>query len=235
MGSGTGPHPEEVPPDVLTGVPLDCVGVDDGACRLLELLEELLELELPDEPELPDEVLPVEELPEEEPLDAFEPPDERECLVDACEPPDDFELPDEACWVEVLVLVEAWVAPGSSTVTTPAATTLAAERAAVVRFSLRRPRSRSATARDTVDSPVRNCRVSIPKSLTHQLVRAVRPRSEVPMILPASMFAGGRDHRDRHARRMPPTGPGGMAKPRAELPSWPDERRCFDRRVPRGA
>lgn len=108
MGSGTGPHPEEVPPDVLTGVPLDCVGVDDGACRLLELLEELLELELPDELELPEEVLPVEELPEEErpadaePLDAFEPPDdfelpdERECRVDACEPPDGL-VPDEAC------------------------------------------------------------------------------------------------------------------------------------------
>lgn len=49
---------------MLTGAPLDCVGVDDGACRLPELLEEPLELLL--------ELL-LEEEPVEEPLELVEP------------------------------------------------------------------------------------------------------------------------------------------------------------------
>jgi hypothetical protein len=53
-----------VPPDVLTGVPLDCVGADVGACRLPELLDELElfdELELPADPwELPDDFVPAD-------------------------------------------------------------------------------------------------------------------------------------------------------------------------------
>jgi hypothetical protein len=44
-----------VPPDVLTGLPLDCCGADDGVWTLLELLE-LLDLSLCEE-------LPLVELP----------------------------------------------------------------------------------------------------------------------------------------------------------------------------
>lgn len=67
----------------------------------------------------------------------------------------------------VLVLAAACVAPGSSSVTTPATARLAAETAAVVLFSSRLPRSRSATARDTEfrdawDEPGRNCGLLMP-------------------------------------------------------------------------
>jgi hypothetical protein len=48
---------------------------------------------------------------------------------------------------EVTVLC---VEPGSTTATAPAASTLAKPTVAVVAFSLRRPRSRSATARETL-------------------------------------------------------------------------------------
>lgn len=48
-------------------------------------------------------------------------------------------------------------------VTTPAAATLAIDTAAVARFSIRRPRSRSATARDLGSGPAGNCLVSILK------------------------------------------------------------------------
>lgn len=40
---------------MLTGVPLDWVGADDGACGALEPLEEPYELELPDDEEPPDD------------------------------------------------------------------------------------------------------------------------------------------------------------------------------------
>lgn len=58
---------------------------------------------------------------------------------------------------------EAWAAPGSMAVTTPAAATLAIDTAAVARFSSRRPRSRSAIAHDRPDDPGGNCLVSILK------------------------------------------------------------------------
>ena len=51
-----------MPPDVLTGLPLDCCGVDDGDWTLLEPLLDLLlfdESELLDEP-VPDEPVLVE-------------------------------------------------------------------------------------------------------------------------------------------------------------------------------
>jgi hypothetical protein len=68
-----------VPPEVLTGVPLDCVGVEAGDCRPPELLEELLELE------------PLLELPLVEPeLDELEP-----VPADAEEPSDDPDLAAE--------------------------------------------------------------------------------------------------------------------------------------------
>jgi hypothetical protein len=67
-----------------------------------------------------------------------------------------LDLPLPAGGLLVLVLAElvlVCVEPGSTAATAPAATTLAKPTVAVAVFSLRLPRSRSATARDTWRSP----------------------------------------------------------------------------------
>lgn len=105
---------------------------------MFELLDEFDEFDEPDEfAELGEfELLPVL-APEpglaEPPLDAPVPDDVPAAL-----------LPDE---LELLVVV--CVEPGSTAATAPAASRLATPTVAVVVFSLRRPRSRSATARET--------------------------------------------------------------------------------------
>ena len=79
------------------------------------------------------------------------------------------------------VLAAAWVAPGSRTVTTPAAASLVTETAAVAEDRRFRPCSRSATARATAARRVRNCGLLMSKSVPCQLVRGIRPASEDPM------------------------------------------------------
>lgn len=95
--------------------------------------------------------------------------------------PEDFELPEEPelvlpdddglCAEPVLwdAPVLACVEPGSRTATTPAVARLAAETAAVVLDSRRRPRSRSATARATADVRLRNSGVLMRNSLRTNL------------------------------------------------------------------
>jgi hypothetical protein len=124
---------------------------------LFELLDEFDEFDEPDEfAELGEfELLPVL-APEpglaEPPLDAPVPDDVPAAL-----------LPDE---LELLVVV--CVEPGSTAATAPAASRLATPTVAVVVFSLRRPRSRSATARETCraapwprGAPLRSSQLSI--------------------------------------------------------------------------
>jgi hypothetical protein len=79
------------------------------------------------------------------------------------EPLPDEPLLDDAGLCDAPVL--ACVAPGSRTATTPAVARLAAETAAVVLDSRRRPRSRSATARATADARLRNSGVLMRNSL----------------------------------------------------------------------
>jgi hypothetical protein len=106
---------------------------------LFELLDEFDEFDEPDEfAELGEfELLPVlapEPELAEPPLDAPVPDDDVPVLL----------LPDE-----LELLVALCVEPGSAAATAPAASRLATPTVAVVVFSLRRPRSRSATARET--------------------------------------------------------------------------------------
>ncbi|MGB6573781.1 MAG: hypothetical protein WBF20_19065 [Trebonia sp.] len=123
-----------------------------GAWRLLELLDEFDELE-PDEF---DELAPLDEFDELAPLDEFEPEPE---LAD----------PVPVLEMEPLECVDALlVEPGSTAATAPAASRLATPTVAVVVFSLRRPRSRSATARETCraapwprGAPLRSSQLSI--------------------------------------------------------------------------
>ena len=100
-----------------------------GAWRLLELLDEFDELE-------PDE---FDELA---PLDEFEPEPELADPVPVLAPVLGVEVEPLEC-VDALL-----VEPGSTAATAPAASRLATPTVAVVVFSLRRPRSRSATARE---------------------------------------------------------------------------------------
>lgn len=67
-------------------------------------------------------------------------------LLDELDEFDEFDEFDEA----LCVLAAACVEPGSATATAPAATTLAKPTVAVVAFRRRLPRSRSATARETL-------------------------------------------------------------------------------------
>ena len=111
---------------------------------MFELLDEFDEFDEPDELDEFDEFAePVEfELlpvlapePElDEPPEAPVPDDDAPVLV----------LPDE-----LELLVALCVEPGSAAATAPAASRLATPTVAVAVFSLRRPRSRSATARET--------------------------------------------------------------------------------------
>lgn len=123
-------------------------------------------LELPDEfDELePDEFdeLALDEFDELAPLDEFEPEPE---LAD----PVPVLAPGLGVEVEPLECVDALlVEPGSTAATAPAASRLATPTVAVVVFSLRRPRSRSATARETCraapwprGAPLRSSQLSI--------------------------------------------------------------------------
>jgi hypothetical protein len=125
---------------------------------LFELLDEFDEFDEPDEfAELGEfELLPVlapEPELAEPPLDAPVPDDDVPVLL----------LPDE-----LELLVALCVEPGSAAATAPAASRLATPTVAVVVFSLRRPRSRSATARETCraapwprGAPLRSSQLSI--------------------------------------------------------------------------
>jgi hypothetical protein len=120
--------------------PLLPSGVLDGDCRVPESLDELLppEDELPEElPVLPELVLPELVLPE-----LVLP----ELLVPEPAVADPVELDDEPVRA---VEAAAWLDPGSTTATAPAASTLAADTVTVAAVSRRRPRSRSATASAT--------------------------------------------------------------------------------------
>jgi hypothetical protein len=121
---------------------------------LFELLDEFDEFDEPDEfGEF--ELLPVlapEPGVAEPPLDAPVPDDVPAALL-----PDELEL-----------LVVLCVEPGSAAATAPAASRLATPTVAVAVFSLRRPRSRSATARETCraapwprGAPLRSSQLSI--------------------------------------------------------------------------
>ena len=135
--------------------PLDCTGAFAGAWRVLELFDEFEEFELSDELEELDEFEDFGELPElEEP--AVLPELEFEAWLP--EPSLDVPLPRDDVPALVLVdelpvLVLMCVEPGRTAATAPAASTLAKPTVAVAVFSLRLPRSRSATARDIWRSP----------------------------------------------------------------------------------
>jgi hypothetical protein len=125
------------PPEVLWPPPPDWTGVYEGACRLPELFEEFEEPEL-EEPEL-DEFDVFDE-------PAFEVPLPDEVLPDDVLPVRDAALElDDELFDEVTVLC---VEPGRTAATTPATATLAKLTVAVAAVSRRRPRSRSATARE---------------------------------------------------------------------------------------
>jgi hypothetical protein len=115
--------------------PLLPCGLLDGDCRLPESLDELLlpEEPLSDElPLLPEPLVPELDVPELE----FDDPVELEL-------DDPVGLDDEPVPV---VVTAAWLDPGKSTATAPAASTLAADTVTVAVVSRRRPRARSATA-----------------------------------------------------------------------------------------
>lgn len=99
------------------------------------------------EPDEFDELEPLEEFDELEPLDELEPPDVLEPEPELADP---VPVLAPVLEVEPLECVDALlVEPGSTAATAPAASRLATPTVAVAVFSLRRPRSRSATARET--------------------------------------------------------------------------------------
>jgi hypothetical protein len=158
---------------------LDCTGALVGAWRVFELFDEFEEFEEPDE---------FEEFEFDE-LDEFDEPEEPELLAglefEPALPALDVALPEDDVPVLVLAfelpeLVLVCVEPGSTAATAPAASTLAKPTVAVAVFSLRLPRSRSATARDTWRSPARvrggpvlSSQLSIGRSVACLLVRVV--------------------------------------------------------------
>ena len=96
------------------------------------------------------------------PLDEFEPEPELADPVPVLAPVLEVEVEPLEC-VDALL-----VEPGSTAATAPAASRLATPTVAVVVFSLRRPRSRSATARETCraapwprGAPLRSSQLSI--------------------------------------------------------------------------
>jgi hypothetical protein len=136
----------------------------DELDELLELLEELEDE--PDEPEEPEELVPDELVPEElvpdEPVPDVVPDELDELLL-----VDDPES-----------LTEAWVAPGRTATSAPAAATLAKDAVTVVAVSRRRPCSRSATARAS-RRPL--SRLSMSTSLPRPAEEPVRARSQNPL------------------------------------------------------
>ena len=108
-----------------------------------------------------DELEP-DEFDELAPLDVFEPEPELADPVPVLAPVPEAEVEPLEC-VDALL-----VEPGSTAATAPAASRLATPTVAVVVFSLRRPRSRSATARETCraapwprGAPLRSSQLSI--------------------------------------------------------------------------
>ena len=108
------------------------------------------------------ELFESEEFDEPDEFDEFDEFEEPELLAELeFEPaPLDVPLPEDDVRVLVLAfelpeLVLVCVEPGSTAATAPAASTLAKPTVAVAVFSLRLPRSRSSTARDTWRSPAR--------------------------------------------------------------------------------
>jgi hypothetical protein len=127
---------------------------------LLELLDEFDELAPLDEFELEPEL--ADPVPVLAPLDEFEPEPELADPVPVLAPGLEVEVEPLEC-VDALL-----VEPGSTAATAPAASRLATPTVAVVVFSLRRPRSRSATARETCraapwprGAPLRSSQLSI--------------------------------------------------------------------------
>jgi hypothetical protein len=124
------------------------------------LLEPFDEFDEFDELEPLDEFDELEPLDELAPLDVFEPEPELADPVPVLAP---------VLEVEPLECVDALlVEPGSTAATAPAASRLATPTVAVAVFSLRRPRSRSATARETCraapwprGTPLRSSQLSI--------------------------------------------------------------------------
>jgi hypothetical protein len=158
--------------------PFDCTGSFAGAWRVFELFDEFEELE---------ELEELDEFEELEDFDEFEEPAllaELEFEPWLADPSLDVPLPRDDVPVLVLVdelpeLVVVCVEPGRTAATAPAASTLAKPTVAVAVFSLRLPRSRSATARDTWRSPSRArgdplwSQLSISRSVACLLVRVV--------------------------------------------------------------
>jgi hypothetical protein len=110
------------------------------------------------------ELFELDEFDELEELDEFDEPEEPELLAELEFEPAlpllDVPLPEDDVPVLVLAdelpeLVLVCVEPGRTAATAPAASTLAKPTVAVAVFSLRLPRSRSSTARDTWRSPAR--------------------------------------------------------------------------------
>jgi hypothetical protein len=109
-----------------------------------------------------------DEFDELEPLDEFDELEELEPL-DVFEPEPELADPAPVLEAEPLECVDALLAePGSTAATAPAASRLATPTVAVAVFSLRRPRSRSATARETCraapwprGTPLRSSRLSM--------------------------------------------------------------------------
>jgi hypothetical protein len=111
---------------------------------VLELFDEFDELAPLDEL---DELAPLDEFDELAPLDELTPLDEVEPEPELADP---VPVLAPVLEVEPLDCVDALlVEPGSTAATAPAASRLATPTVAVAVFSLRRPRSRSATARET--------------------------------------------------------------------------------------
>jgi hypothetical protein len=135
---------------------------------LLEPVDEFDEFDEfePDEFDEFDEFEPLDEFDELEPLDELAPPDVLEPEPELADP---VPVPAPVLEVEPLECVAALlVEPGRTAATAPAASRLATPTVAVVVFSLRRPRSRSATARETCraapwprGTPLRSSQLSI--------------------------------------------------------------------------
>jgi len=132
---------------------------------LLELLDEFDEFD-EFEPDEFDELAPLDEFGELEPLEELEPLDVLEPEPELADP---VPVLAPALEAEPLECVDALlVEPGSTAATAPAASRLATPTVAVAVFSLRRPRSRSATARETCraaprprGTPLRSSQLSI--------------------------------------------------------------------------
>ena len=95
-------------------------------------------------------------------------PEPRLTVPSSDNPLSEDDVPALVLAAELLLLVVLCVEPGSAAATAPAASTLATPTVAVAVFSLRRPRSRSATARETCrtgarprGTPLRSSQLSI--------------------------------------------------------------------------